>query len=187
MSYITHLNTLPAIPEELIESADVILRKPSPIPFSRPISNELQDWLEQTFGEPVNAFYFTLGALNNGLAPHKDQHAPERGYNYIFQTGGNNVVTTVYDSDLNVLEAQSIPANQWHTLTTNEWHSVHGIDLDKIRILLTVRLIKDMKPDVPYMFYPGINQKVWLMEKLVESPESLLGLFSVSKIGGPRG
>ena len=182
MSYITHINTLPAVPEDLIESAETIVKKRSHSPYSKPISNELQKWLEQQFDEPINAFYFTLGVYNNGLAPHKDTHAPKKAYNYLCQTGGNNVVTTVYDNDLNVLEAEVIPKNQWHILTTNEWHSVHGIDLDKIRVVLTVRLIRDMIEDAPYVFYPGITQKIWLMEKLAESPESLLGQFKVTKM-----
>ena len=146
---------LPAIPEHLIESPEMLVNTLSPHPHIRHTSPELKSWIQDVFVKPVVAFYFVFGKnFNNqlGVAPHKDRFSRKYAFNYVLTAGGNNVITTVYDDTLNITDQKIITEKTWHRLPTNNWHSVHGVNPNKYRIVLTVHFLEDAVSKEPVIW-----------------------------------
>ena len=166
MKHIEYLD-LPKVPESIIQPTKAILQKQSTHPYAKPINSDLNDWLNNMFGREITACYQIIGEILPGLAPHKDRNGRIRGYNYIIQTGGNNVYTTTYDQSMNIVDEVVLEPNRWHRLDTGEWHSVHGIGVNDIRIAITVTYPEDIL--APPINYPlGFNTKEWYASKFSE-------------------
>jgi len=139
---------LPSVPEELLESYDVIVSKPELrignyqgkiVPTvsiqRRQVEIELVNWLQSKCQFPVFAQYLLL----NSQSPiHRDPPSRPQAYNYIIHTGGTDVKTTVYNDDYSILKSIIIPERQWHCLDTGRLHSVQGIQKGLWRILLSI-------------------------------------------------
>ena len=152
MSTIDYWPSLPTIPEHILESPETVINRESPVKSSRDSSLELSDWLQEVFGEPIVAFYFIFGKqFNNqlGVAPHIDRFNRRYAYNYIIHAGGTDVLTTVYDNNFQITDQKNILEKTWHRLPSNMWHSVHGVDPNDYRIVLTVNYKKDRVTNNP--------------------------------------
>jgi hypothetical protein len=143
---------LPKIPVELLEHpSDIISRGSIPIgnpdkpgfiinpnfPIQRKLINKpLKEWLYSVFNYQVTVQYLLL---NSNSSIHKDPKTRPQAYNYVIDTGGPNVVTTVYDEDKStVLKSLTVPAKTWYCLDTGRYHGVTGIEENTWRILLSI-------------------------------------------------
>lgn len=151
--------TLPAIPEELLDTTSQILDLEQ---FThgglycklRQPNQQLIQWLNNIFEKPITVSYALIGhPMLLGLSPHKDNSGRMYGYNYVLQTGGKKVLTTIYDDDLNVAQQEVLSTNTWYKVPTNEWHSVHGIEPGQTRIIITVTCLDDY----PEEYHTGVE------------------------------
>jgi hypothetical protein len=179
MTYIEYLD-LPRIPTHLLESLDDLITKPlfsnpygtkSDISYGvgtrlphntdpkqhytftrRNTSPELHAWLQTIFkfSEPFISHY---QIINDPINLHRD---PGRkvAFNYIIESGGENVSTEIYKykhPDLTLLQSEVIPLFTWHKLNVGELHCVKNIDPTKTRLAISVtgsstRLFSDPNP-----------------------------------------
>jgi hypothetical protein len=143
MKYIEYLN-LPTIPENLIESVQDIINKPSKTstlptdyPFfkTRYVNQDLEFWLQSHFEFKINPQY---QLIYNGLPIHVDKGNRIIAYNYLLDAGGDNVKTAIYDEKYKPLQVETLELKRWHRINTGMLHGVHGIDSDKIRVSISV-------------------------------------------------
>lgn len=129
---------LPSIPEELIESADSIISKTSYTFCSKNYilhntSNELNDYLKTVFNFKFVSHY---QIIKSEIPIHIDINDRITAYNYLLAEGGNNVVTTIYDSNHGIIQSEQIQIKKWHRINTGKLHGVHGIT--GLRVGLTI-------------------------------------------------
>ena len=141
MKYIKFL-PLPNLPDDLLESVEDIINKPRSNSIvkqdyfqARPISNELQDWLEKNLPFKFIAQY---QIIYPGLTIHKDMGNRKLAYNYLLAQGGSNVKTIVFDESKNILQSEILPLKSWHSIKTDMFHGVFGIMKDTPRISLSI-------------------------------------------------
>ena len=139
--YITYLD-LPNIPEDLLESVEDILNKPRYESIvkhdffqTRPISKNLQDWLEKNIPYDFSVRY---QIIYPGLSIHKDMGNRKLAYNYLLSLGGNNVRTMIFDDSKKLLQSETLPLRTWHSIKTDMYHGVFGLQPDIPRISLSV-------------------------------------------------
>ena len=144
MKYIEYLN-IPSVPEHLLESCQSIIDKPTntetSIPENYPffknkkVSNELTEWLQQFFDFKIFPQY---QVIYKGLPIHIDKGNRVLAYNYLLDTGGNNVKTVIYNEKYQILQFETLELKKWHRIDTGMLHGVHGIDPNRIRVSLSV-------------------------------------------------
>jgi hypothetical protein len=141
MKYIDYL-TLPDLPEDLLESVEDIINKPRKNSVvkqdyfqARPISDELQDWLEKNLPFKFIAQYQIIYL---GLPIHKDEGNRKLAYNYILAQGGNNVKTMIFDDDKKLLQSETLPLKTWHSIKTDMFHGVFGLQSNNPRVSISV-------------------------------------------------
>lgn len=141
MKYIKFLS-LPNLPDDLLESVEDIINKPRSHSIvkqdyfqARPISNELQDWLEKNLPFKFIAQYQIIYL---GLPIHKDEANRKLAYNYLLSLGGNNVRTIIFDEAKKMLQSEILPIKTWHSIETDMYHGVFGIQNETPRISLSV-------------------------------------------------
>ena len=141
MKYIKFL-PLPNLPDDLLESVEDIINKPRSNSIvkqdyfqARPISNELQDWLEKNLPFKFIAQY---QIIYPGLTIHKDMGNRKLAYNYLLAQGGSNVKTMIFDDNKKLLQSETLPLRTWHSIKTDMFHGVFGIMKDTPRISLSI-------------------------------------------------
>lgn len=141
MNYIEYIN-FPNLPDDLLESVEDIINKPRGNSIvkqdyfqSRPISNELQDWLEKNL--PFK-FIVQYQIIYLGLPIHKDKANRKLAYNYLLSQGGNKVSTVVFDDDKKPLQSELLPLKTWHSIKTDMYHGVFGLQSKIPRVSLSV-------------------------------------------------
>lgn len=141
MSYINYIN-LPTIPEDLLESVEDIINKPRTDSIvkqdffqARPISIELQDWLEKNLSFD---FVVQYQIIYNGIPIHKDEGNRKLAYNYLLAQGGNNVNTVIFDDDRKLLQSEVLPLKSWHSIKTGMYHGIFGLQKNNPRVSLSV-------------------------------------------------
>jgi hypothetical protein len=145
--YLVYLD-LPPVPEELIESVDTIINslpKPTntlvPSNFTyfetRHVSNTLLEWSHQTFKDKVQGIKYQI--IKPNIPIHKDIGRTV-AFNYVIQTGGENSATCFFDDNKKLLFKEIVPANHWHRIRTDMYHTVAGIN--SLRIAISV-VLKD--------------------------------------------
>jgi hypothetical protein len=137
--YFVYLD-LPKVPENLIEPIDVIISKPpkpeSNIPYdfasfqTRMVSTELFDWVQDMFKLKC---YTQYQIVRRGIPIHKDI-SRNVAFNYILQTGGTKVLTTIHDESKRLIAYEQIAPMSWHKLKTDEYHCVMGLTTDRVAI-----------------------------------------------------
>ena len=148
MMYIKYLDHIPSVPEELLNSVESIIEQNSESMLVRDfahfqfktVNTELDKWIHSVFKMKCYAKY---QVITNGIAVHKDSPAfpgdRRLAFNYLLQTGGSNVITTVYDEDkTTILQQECIPLKTWHSLVVERFHGIEGIDPLLKRVALTV-------------------------------------------------
>ena len=74
--------------------------------------------------------------VKKGISIHKDV-GRSKIYNYLLDTGGDNVYTRFYDEDKETeLFKINIPLHTWHQLDVTGYHNVTGIEKDRISITI---------------------------------------------------
>lgn len=141
--YLVYLD-LPAIPEELLYPIhDIITMPPKPnskVPASyyyfqtRLVSEQLSQWVTDIFKMDCYAQY---QLIREGVHIHKDV-GRNVAFNYILQTGGENVRTNIYDEDKNLICSDIIQPKRWHRLKTDVFHDVTGMTTDRVAVSVEV-------------------------------------------------
>jgi hypothetical protein len=139
--YITYLD-FPNIPEDLLESIDDILNKPRLISVgeqdyfqTRPLNKNLEDWLKNNL--PCK-FITRYQIIYPNLPIHKDRGNRRLAYNYLLSLGGNNVKTIIFDETKKMLQSEILPLMTWHSIKTDMYHGVFGVQNETPRISLSV-------------------------------------------------
>lgn len=148
--YIQYLN-FPSVPEDLIIPAEIILDYPiyllpgiKSFHFKTLDANDnLVTWLKDNI--PIEFVHVRYQVIYNGITMHKDSTDRITVVNYLLDTGGDNVFTTVYDDDKNILQQECIEEKRWHSLSTNLYHAVGGNKF--IRPRLAISIDTDKQPD----------------------------------------
>ncbi len=73
--------------------------------------------------------------IYRGVPIHKDDR--DFAFNYIINTGGNNVETVWYDDNYKEIHRECIEPNKWHQLKVNVLHTVEGITNKRFGITIT--------------------------------------------------
>ena len=145
MIYYKEVDFLPDVPQELINSLEEIesFENVFPYPESRhtyasyKVPRILQNYLQEFFDYPVIVRY---QIIRKNLPIHVDVGIKGIKYNYILDTGGENVLTKFWDSVDNPgkkLFEVKIKQRFWHYLNIETPHSVVGVE--QPRISITVR------------------------------------------------
>ena len=129
---------LPSIPNNLVESVDSIISKTNYAFHSKNYilhntSKELTDYLKTIFNFKFVSHY---QIISSEIPIHIDINDRTTAYNYLLATGGNNVVTAIYDSNYCITQSEQIQLKRWHRLNTGKLHGVHGIT--GLRVGLTI-------------------------------------------------
>ena len=139
--YITYLD-FPNIPEDLLESIEVILNKPRCESIvtqdyfqTRLINKNLEVWLEKNLPCKFMARY---QIIYPGLTIHKDMGNRKVAYNYLLALGGNSVKTIIFDDNKKLLQSETLPLRTWHSIKTDMFHGVFGLYKDTPRISLSI-------------------------------------------------
>jgi hypothetical protein len=141
MKYIKYL-PLPNLPDDLLESVEDIINKPRSNSIvkqdyfqARPISDELQNWLEKNLSFKFIAQY---QIIYYGLPIHTDEGNRKIAYNYLLALGGSNVKTMIFDDTKKLLQSETLPLRTWHSIKTDMFHGVFGLQKDNPRVSLSV-------------------------------------------------
>ena len=73
--------------------------------------------------------------IYDGVPIHKDDR--DVAFNYIINSGGDNVETVWYDDNYKEIHRECIEAKKWHQLTVNVLHTVEGITNKRFGITIT--------------------------------------------------
>lgn len=106
---------------------NIILRK-----FNHFPTNLMMPYIHVTFHNPDT---------QRGPESHPIHYDYGRKYafNYLLNTGGEDVWTCWYDSDKKLIEKHKIEPFRWHAIAVNpELHAVQGIEKDKKRIFISL-------------------------------------------------
>jgi hypothetical protein len=141
MKYIENIN-LPTIPEKFVESIEDILNKPRGDSIvtqdyfqTRFIDKNLKNWLENNL---LFKFSVRYQIIYPGLPIHKDMGNRKLAYNYLLSLGGNNVKTMIFDDTKKLLQSEILPLKTWHSIKTDMYHGVFGLQKDNPRVSLSV-------------------------------------------------
>jgi hypothetical protein len=144
VKYIKYLD-LPSVPEHLLDPVDDIINQYNEKMLVREfahfqyrtINKNLDEWVHSIFKMKCYAKY---QVIYNGIPIHKDNPAfpgdRKIAFNYVLDTGGDSVITSVYDDNKILLQSECIPLKTWHSLVVEKYHGVEGIKT--VRVALTV-------------------------------------------------
>ena len=144
-NYCVYLD-LPDVPINLIGSIhDIVNNYDKPNDLVRPpddntyrartVKKDLEDWINTVFYDKHVVHY---QIISTNMPPHKDRR--NTAFNYILDTGGDNVQTRFFDDDKNLLHAQIIRRHRWHRIPTHIMHDLDGISPSRVRVAITVSL-----------------------------------------------
>ena len=98
-------------------------------------NNTLVQELQPLFNFDITNRIF-IQIVKKGISIHKDV-GRSKIYNYLLDTGGDNVYTRFYDEDKETeLFKINIPLHTWHQLDVTGYHNVTGIEKDRISITI---------------------------------------------------
>jgi hypothetical protein len=146
--------SLPTIvlPEILYQPCDQYFKSQVPGYVSYKISDEyLNTQLNEIFKYilcDIEGFF--IQEITKDFCNHIHRDPRQYAINYIIDAGGDNVITSIYNSDLSVLDSKCVPINNWHYFQANNLHDVQNITSK--RVSLTVSIKK----------FPTINTYNWL-------------------------
>jgi hypothetical protein len=141
MKHIEYID-LPSVPAHLLESVQDIINKPTRTDSSsyaffktRYIEGELKSWLQSIFDWKIDPQY---QLVYNGIPIHRDANDRVAAYNYLLDTGGDNVITSVYDDNQQKLQSEKLELKRWHYIDTGMLHTVYGIHSNRVRVAITI-------------------------------------------------
>lgn len=96
----------------------------------------IADWCDANI---VSGTSWGFQFIDGDLSPHTDLTLVK--ISYLFDTGGDNVLTEFYDSKTHEkVQSINIEPHRWHILQVSEPHAVRGIEPGKIRFSITGRI-----------------------------------------------
>ena len=143
--HITYLN-YPKVPKELLKELPAILSTKDDFPrvtgagYYPPmqcyhITGLLLEWIKHNipikFGSIIH-----INHICDTIVTHRDYQTERYKVNYIFDTGGENVLTHFYDDDYVLLESHKVEPYRWHQFNGQINHNVTGIIRPRIAITL---------------------------------------------------
>jgi hypothetical protein len=158
MSFIKKL-FLPRIPDELIPNIYQSITNGTDMTYDGPNirlkeefgsyygwykpSDDVQQWFSTNITPEI---YFGIQVIKERMPIHRDfgptpESMTELKFNYILDTGGDNVVTNYYDKDKNLIQSYILEPHIWYILNVRELHNVDNIELGRSRISITGRLL----------------------------------------------
>lgn len=145
--YIQYLD-LPKIPIEILDQLPRDLTKYSlpdnfvsrtPFLWSSDFNDHFNRWCKWNIGPDM---FYALQAMTVDQPKHKDRGSLTK-LNYIFELGGNNVVTSFWDKDTDdavLLDQYVIEPFRWHIFKADCFHSVDNITPGLTRMAVTARV-----------------------------------------------
>ncbi len=145
MKHIQYLD-LPPVPVHLLKTVDEIIALPpkemTEVPDqyhnvfnTRFVEPELDDWLKSIFDFPMYAQY---QLIYRGIPIHKDKSNRLLAYNFLLATGGDNVITTIYDDRMKLMQFEKLQLHRWHRIETGYFHGIHGIAIGSVRCSISI-------------------------------------------------
>ena len=141
MNCYNEVDFLPEVPEYFNLSLEEIEELENVFPYkdynhtfaSYAVPQELSDFIQEYFHYPVLTRY---QVIKSKVPVHTDLGIVGVKYNYVFQTGGEQVWTRFWDMG-EIVERVCIKERVWHSLQIDVPHDVTTVD--HARISLTVR------------------------------------------------
>jgi hypothetical protein len=144
-THIRYIN-LPKIPNELLKrinfNSTEYNTKSSNTPgykWTDDFNQEVNAWCQENICENM---YWAFQFIDPPMMPtHKDRKTLTK-FCYILDPGGDNVETRFYDEHdpAKVIESVVIQPHRWHILKVDCYHSVHGIEPNRVRFSITGRI-----------------------------------------------
>ena len=144
---------LPEIPKELLPDVQWIIDKPkidrskqgwnNNVFHPKTIDNQpLADWLSENVVKALTGDvvfkYFRYQVMYPGFPIHVDNYGRRAAINYLLQTGGDNVLTQIYNKDSEVIESKKIDINKWHYLISEQPHNAANIETVRVAVAITL-------------------------------------------------
>lgn len=121
---------LPDVPEDLLDPTEEIIANAGKIGIltenvwaASRVNDRLVEWCLKNVSPNVSPIY---QLIYPAVPVHRDQGV-SIATNYIIKAGGPNVVTAMYDDDMNRIEAVCIKERKWHTMEVDHLHGVENI------------------------------------------------------------
>lgn len=125
-------------------------------PYFSPVRPEMQ---ESLLGVTYYARHPSDPELNGQQGQHIDI-GRNWAINYVFDTGGTNVVTRWFDEDKNFIASRIIKPKQWCLLKVDMLHSVRKIDLGRLRTFISMSVsVKDNEEFDALKFFDKVLDK----------------------------
>lgn len=140
-----HLLNFPKIPDEILAKVnrnlnDYQYKAESPDgiwKWTDDQNKEINEWCQANI---CSTCYYAFLMIFDDLPMHKDPET-EIKFNYLIDTGGDDVYTEFFDEDQKeLLQSEKIPANSWYLIKANKWHHVVGVQPGRPRFLITARV-----------------------------------------------
>lgn len=139
---------IPAVPKELIKSLDQIRTLPQVTLYESDgntyevdwyrvytCDSALTEWVKAHFPEEVDVVEYIVS--DRAIVMHTDL-GRSLAYNYILDTGGENIFTEFYnDSRDQLIERVEYAVGQWYLLNVSVPHQVNG-EQSRPRVLISV-------------------------------------------------
>lgn len=105
----------------------------------------LQQWFRQNISPDI---YFGIQVITEQMPIHKDVGADPKSrtelkFNYLIDTGGNNVRTCYYDQEENLTATYVLEPHVWYMLNVRELHAVYDLSPRQRRVSITGRILPD--------------------------------------------
>lgn len=140
--YVRYIN-LPKIPDSIVQNLNRNFEEYDtsvgryPYSWSDSFNSEINLWCQKNI---CDTMYFAFQIIRGDLFLHKDVGTRTK-FIYLFDTGGDNVVTEFYDDDqTTLLDSIVIEPLRWHILKADTYHCVKNVKPDKIRFSLTGKI-----------------------------------------------
>ena len=101
------------------------------------VKDKCYSYTELSDDENLRIFYQVMSNGKNKFPMHKDKNRV-LAYNYILETGGNDVRTNIYDDNKNLLESKCLPAHRWHSIQVNRYHDLTNLPKESRRVAVTM-------------------------------------------------
>lgn len=147
MACIQYIN-LPQVPKSIIDGIPRDLSKyqlpenfvsRTPFVWSTSFNEEFNSWCKKNVSAEM---FFALQAMPCDQPKHKDRGSLTK-LNYVFEIGGQNVLTKFWSDDSDtaeLLEEHCILPNRWHIFKADTFHSVENIMPGQQRMAITARI-----------------------------------------------
>jgi hypothetical protein len=96
-------------------------------------NKEINEWCQKNICDEI---YFAFQIIRGDLPAHKDLGTKTK-FCYLLSLGGDNVITSFYDDQKNILESVKFELHRWHILKVDSYHGVQGMEPGKTRFSIT--------------------------------------------------